>query len=131
MKIEEATKWMEEAIQDAKEFFDQCSPALQKELTEQEEVFKLAITALCSVSRVQELEAENKELKERMEHKQDYISRSALLEGEEQPMIWHDSTEEVATLNEWRRWVEKIKNAPSISALVDLHDHECSGLVEE
>ena len=48
MKIEEAIKWMEEAIQDTKEFFDQCSPALQKELIEQKEVFELAITALRS-----------------------------------------------------------------------------------
>ena len=74
MKIEGAVKWMEEAIQDAKEFFDQCSPALQKELTEQEEVFKLAIVALCSVSRVQELEAENKELKERIVNWRKYMA---------------------------------------------------------
>lgn len=49
MKIEEAIEWMEETIQDTKEFFDQCSPALQKELIEQKEVFELAITALRSM----------------------------------------------------------------------------------
>ncbi len=49
MKIEEAIEWMEEAIQDTKEFFDQCSPALQKELIEQKEVFELALTALRSM----------------------------------------------------------------------------------
>ena len=49
MKIEEAIKWMEEAIQDTKEFFDQCSPALQEELTKQKEVFELAIAALRSM----------------------------------------------------------------------------------
>lgn len=60
-----------------------------------------------------------------------YISRSALLEDEEEPAIWHDTPEEVAERNEWLRWTEKIKNAPSIAALIDLHDHDCSGLVEE
>lgn len=49
MKIEEAIKWMEEAIQDTKEFFDQCSPALQEELTKQKEVFEFAIAALRSM----------------------------------------------------------------------------------
>lgn len=46
MTNEEAIKWMEEAIVDTKEFFDQCSPALQKELIEQKEVFELAISAI-------------------------------------------------------------------------------------
>lgn len=49
MKIEEAIKWMEEAIRDTEEDFDQCSPALQEELTKQKEVFELAITALRSM----------------------------------------------------------------------------------
>ena len=46
MTNEEAIKWMEEAILDTKEFFDQCSPALQKELIEQKEVFELAVSAI-------------------------------------------------------------------------------------
>lgn len=54
MKIEEAIKWMEEAIQDTKEFFDQCSPALQEELTKQKEVFELAIAALRPMSGAEE-----------------------------------------------------------------------------
>lgn len=44
MKIEEAIKRLEEAIQNAKEFFDQGFLELQKEITEQEEVFKIAIS---------------------------------------------------------------------------------------
>lgn len=50
MKIEEAVKWMEEAIQETTECFEECSPALQKELVEQKEVFELALTALRSMS---------------------------------------------------------------------------------
>lgn len=46
MTNEEALKWMEEAILDTDEFFDQCSTDLQKELMEQKQVFKLAISAL-------------------------------------------------------------------------------------
>ena len=49
MKIEEAIKWMEEAIQETTECFEDCSPALQKELVEQKEVFELALTALRSM----------------------------------------------------------------------------------
>ena len=49
MKIEEAVKWMEEAIQETTECFEECSPALQKELVEQKEVFELALTALHSM----------------------------------------------------------------------------------
>lgn len=49
MKIEEAVKWMEEAIQKTTECFEECSPALQKELIEQKEVFELALTALRSM----------------------------------------------------------------------------------
>lgn len=49
MKIEEAIKWMEEAIRGTEEDFDQCSPALQEELTKQKEVFELAINALRSM----------------------------------------------------------------------------------
>ena len=64
-------------------------------------------------------------------YKEDCISRSELLEGEEEPTVWHDTTEEVATFNEWHRWVNKIENAPSIAAIEDLYDHECSGLIEE
>lgn len=49
MKIEEAIEWMEETIQDINELFDQCSTALQEEITEQKEVFELALTALRSM----------------------------------------------------------------------------------
>lgn len=49
MKIEEAIEWMEEAIQETTECFEQCSPSLQKELVMQKEVFELAITALRSM----------------------------------------------------------------------------------
>lgn len=48
MTREEAIKWMEETIQDAEEFFDKCSPALKEEVLEQNEVFKIAISALRS-----------------------------------------------------------------------------------
>lgn len=53
MKIEEAIEWMEEAIQETTECFEQCSPTLQEELVMQKEVFELALTALRSVSREQ------------------------------------------------------------------------------
>ena len=49
MKIEEAIEWMEEAVQETTECFEQCSPSLQKELVMQKEVFELAITALRSM----------------------------------------------------------------------------------
>lgn len=49
MKIEKAIEWMEEAVQETTECFEQCSPALQEELIEQKEVFELAITALRSM----------------------------------------------------------------------------------
>lgn len=49
MKIEEAIKWMEETIQDAEGLLDKCSPALKEEVLEQNEVFKIAITALRSM----------------------------------------------------------------------------------
>ena len=54
MKIEEAIEWMEETIQDINELFDQCSTALQEEITEQKEVFELAFTALRSMQEVGE-----------------------------------------------------------------------------
>ena len=54
MKIEEAIKWMEEAIQETTECFEECSPALQKELVEQKEVFELALTALRSMPKAGE-----------------------------------------------------------------------------
>lgn len=49
MKIEEAIEWMEEAIQETTECFEQCSPTLQEELIKQKEVFELALTALRSM----------------------------------------------------------------------------------
>ena len=49
MKIEEAIKWMEETIQDAEGLLDKCSPALKEEVLEQNEVFKIAISALRSM----------------------------------------------------------------------------------
>ena len=49
MKIKEAVKWMEEAIQETTEYFEQCSPTLQEELIKQKEVFELALTALRSM----------------------------------------------------------------------------------
>lgn len=51
MKAEEAIKWMEKAIQETERDFDLCSPALQKELTEQKEVFETAIAALRSLAK--------------------------------------------------------------------------------
>ena len=48
MKIEEAIKWMEETIQDAEGLLDKCSPALKEEVLKQNEVFKIAISALRS-----------------------------------------------------------------------------------
>lgn len=48
MTREEAIKWMEETIQDAGELLDKCSPALKEEVLEQNEVFKIAISALRS-----------------------------------------------------------------------------------
>lgn len=53
MTREEAIKWMEETIQDAGELLDKCSPVLKEEVLEQNEVFKIAISALRSVSREQ------------------------------------------------------------------------------
>lgn len=53
MTREEAIKWMEETIQDAEGLLDKCSPALKEEVLEQNEVFKIAISALRSVSREQ------------------------------------------------------------------------------
>ena len=49
MTNEKAIKWMEEAIQETTECFEQCSPSLQKELVMQKEAFELAITALRSM----------------------------------------------------------------------------------
>lgn len=49
MTREEAIKWMEETIQDAEEFFDKCSPELREDVLKQNEVFKIAITALRSM----------------------------------------------------------------------------------
>lgn len=40
-----------------------------------------------------------------------FVSRSDLLEGEEEPMVWNDTPEEIAERNEWRRWIEKINGA--------------------
>lgn len=51
MKIEEAIKWMEETIQDAEGLLDKCSPALKEEVLEQNEVFKIAISALRSMQK--------------------------------------------------------------------------------
>lgn len=48
MTREEAIKWMEETIQDAEGLLDKCSPALKEEVLEQNEVFKIAISALRS-----------------------------------------------------------------------------------
>lgn len=53
MTREEAIKWMEETIQDAEGLLDKCSPALKEEVLEQNEVFKIALSALRSVSREQ------------------------------------------------------------------------------
>ena len=74
MTREEAIKWMEETIQDAEGLLDKCSPALKEEVLEQNEVFKIAISALRSVSREQELEAENKGLKERIVNWRKYMA---------------------------------------------------------
>ena len=46
MTREEAIKWMEETIQDAEGLLDKCSPALKEEVLKQNEVFKIAISAL-------------------------------------------------------------------------------------
>ena len=49
MTREEAIEWMEETIQDAEKLLDKCSPELKEEILEQNEVFKIAITALRSM----------------------------------------------------------------------------------
>lgn len=54
MKIEEAIKWMEESVQNVRDFLEQLhpvqvSPTLQEKLTKQNEVFEFAITALRSM----------------------------------------------------------------------------------
>lgn len=49
MTNEKAIKWMEEAVQETTECFEQCSPTLQEELIKQKEVFELALTALRSM----------------------------------------------------------------------------------
>lgn len=54
MKIEKAIEWMEEAIQETTECFEQCSPTLQEELIKQKEVFELALTALRSMPEARE-----------------------------------------------------------------------------
>lgn len=48
MTREEAIEWMEETIQDAEKLLDKCSPELKEEILEQNEVFKIAISALRS-----------------------------------------------------------------------------------
>ena len=53
MTREEAIKWMEETIQDAEGLLDKCSPVLKEEVLEQNEVFKIAISALRSATREQ------------------------------------------------------------------------------
>lgn len=88
MTREEAIKWMEETIQDAEGLLDKCSPALKEEVLEQNEVFKIAISALRSVSREQELEAENKELKERIVNWRKYMAPTR-----EQVEIWRGEWE--------------------------------------
>lgn len=57
---------VEEAILDTKEFFDQCSPALQKELIEQKEVFELAISAIRAAPKHLDREAWSSEWVETM-----------------------------------------------------------------
>ena len=52
MTREEAIKWMEETIQDAEGLLDKCSPALKEEVLEQNEVFKIAISALRSTQQL-------------------------------------------------------------------------------
>ena len=53
MTREEAIEWMEETIQDAEKLLDKCSPELKEEILEQNEVFKIAISALRPISREQ------------------------------------------------------------------------------
>ena len=53
MTREEAIEWMEETIQDAEKLLDKCSSELKEEILEQNEVFKIAISALRPVSREQ------------------------------------------------------------------------------
>ena len=53
MTREEAIRWLEETIQDTDACWNSCSEALQRELDEQKEVFLMALSALCPVSREQ------------------------------------------------------------------------------
>lgn len=53
MTREEAIEWMEETIQDAEKLLDKCSSELKEEILEQNEVFKIAISALRPISREQ------------------------------------------------------------------------------
>ena len=122
MKIEEAITWMEEATQDTKEFFHQCSPALQKELIEQKEVFELAITALRSTPEAGE-PVECKELTAQLRRMSVQTGSLVCLGcGYEHNCGIHGC----ALL---RQAVETIER--QAAALEDLRDHECSGLVEE
>lgn len=95
MKIEEAVKWMEEAIQETTECFEQCSPTLQKELIEQKEVFELAISALRSMPETT---------------KPGWISvKERLPDDENQKCLWLWEDKEI-TLNEaWavRGWIPR------------------------
>lgn len=130
MKIEEAVKWMEEAIQDTKEFFDQCSPGLQKELTEQKEVFELAITALRSMPEAGE--PEPPEEKPTMQHKE-LTAQLRRMSVETGSLVClscgyeHNCGIHGCAL--LRQAVETIER--QAAALEDLSGHECSGLVEE
>ena len=123
MKIEEAIKWMEEAIQDTKEFFHQCSPALQKELIEQKEVFELAITALRSTPKTGEFELPDEKLTAQLRRMSVETGSLVCLDcGYEHNCGVHGC----ALL---RQAVETIER--QAAALENLRDHECSGLVEE
>lgn len=122
MKIEEAIEWMEETIQDINELFDQCSTALQEEITEQKEVFELALTALRSMPKAEAL-VEHKELTAQLRRMSVETGSYACLGcGYEHNCGIHGC----ALLRQAAETIER-----QAAAIEELRDHECSGLVEE
>ncbi len=64
-KYADAIRYFEEAIQESDEIITECSPLLQKELTEQKEYF---INALSALHKQSELESENEMILEILSH---------------------------------------------------------------
>lgn len=72
MKIEKVIKQLESILDHTRSMA--ASPDADEIWKEDSDALEFALTALCSVSRVQELEAENKELKERIVNWRKYMA---------------------------------------------------------